>query len=212
MYPKVREALIAETVVLAVTHPRLVTTEGKISITDLQLHVLVHDLLHRNGSALPSIGNSMYACFILLSSFIGQRAVEESASFMARHFTKGFLYGWPGYFFQFDLPRKNNKVDSKMKIKKTIRRFLVDVDLIALLEYFLNPVFNPNCEKALFNIPLHYDGSRTRAGPHFSDRAVKPSTIGNWVKSRISLCIKNYPTTSATKRFTITQVFGVTPR
>ena len=57
-----------------------------------------------------------------------------------------------------------------------------------------------------------YDGSRTRAGAHFHTRAVKPSTIGNWVKSRISLCIKNYPTTSATKRFTITQVFGVTPR
>jgi hypothetical protein len=52
----------------------------------------------------------MYVAFILLSANIGQRAVEESAAFKARHFTKGSLSGWPGYFFQFDLATKNNKV------------------------------------------------------------------------------------------------------
>jgi hypothetical protein len=63
------------------------------------------------------------------------RAQQESASFLKRHFTKTNSYGWVCTVHQSDLTTKNVKMNKKIKLTKPEPHYIVDIDLIALLEY-----------------------------------------------------------------------------
>jgi hypothetical protein len=59
-----------------------------------------------------------------------------------------------------DLPTKSNRMNKKIKVVKPDEHLIVDPILIALLEYMLNPTYNPG--DMLFNKPQYHQSNRDR--------------------------------------------------
>ena len=122
-FPHVLATLKAEGAIYArdPATQHLVLENGKAQILDVTAFSMVDWLLKENGDgAAPSLGNSMYACYVMLQKRIGCRAQQESASFLKRHFSKTTAYGWPCMVHQCDLTTKNVEMKQEDQAPSTI--------------------------------------------------------------------------------------------
>jgi hypothetical protein len=96
---------------------------------------------------------------------------------------------------QSDLTTNNVKMNEKIKLAKPEPHYIVDIDLIALLEYLCNTMYNPG--DTLLNHPEWHKASRDKTPPHFKHASYSPGTTGNWTQGKTKQFITNYPELSS---------------